>query len=125
MNANTYLAALDARIRALQGIITSWSIQREMDANLGIGFIQGSIAFVDGSRLEFTEQLPTKRQKFRIHYMDAQHRLIARWDSAPHHKGLATFPFHRHTPSGLQEHEAITLLEALDKVVAMTKFSPL
>ena len=46
MNASRYLAALDARIRALQGIITSWSIQREMDVNLGIGFIEGSIAFV-------------------------------------------------------------------------------
>ncbi len=121
MSANTYLAALDARIRALRGIITSLSIQREMDANLGIGFIQGSIVFVDGSRLEFSEQLPIKRQKFRIHYMDAQHRLIVRWDSAPHHKGLATFPFHKHTPAGLAEHRAITLLEALDEVVKLVK----
>ena len=62
MNANSYLAALDAKIRALQGVITNWSIQREINANLGIGFIQGSIAFMDGSRLEFTEQLPTRRQ---------------------------------------------------------------
>lgn len=99
MNANRYLAALDARVRAAQGIITGWSIQREMDENLGIGFIQGHIAFVDGSRLEFSEQLPTTRQRFRIHYMDAQSQLIIRWDSAPHHKGLTTFPFHKHTPS--------------------------
>ena len=121
MNASRYLATLDARIRALQGIITSWSIQREMDVNLGIGFIEGSIAFADGSRLEFSEQLPTTRQRFRLHYMDAQDGLIVRWDSAPHHKSLGTFPFHKHTPTGIEEHGAITLLEALDEVVKIVK----
>jgi hypothetical protein len=102
MNANRYLAALDARIRALQGIIASWSVQREMDANLGIGFIEGSIVFADGSRLEFSEQLPTRRRRFRLHYMNAQAKLIVRWDSAPHHKDLGTFPFHKHTRPALK-----------------------
>lgn len=121
MNANRYLAALDAKIRALQGIVVTWSIQREMDANLGVGFIKGHITFADGSRLEFSEQLPTSRQRFRLHYMDAQANLVVRWDSAPHHKDLGTFPFHQHTPSGVKEHRAITLLEALDEVVQMVK----
>ena len=121
MNLDKYLAALDARIRALQGIIITWSIQREMDANLEIGFIKGHIAFVDGSRLEFSEQLPTARQRFRLHYMDAQDSLIVRWDSAPHHKDLGTFPFHKHTLTAIEEHRAITLLEALDEVARMVK----
>jgi hypothetical protein len=121
MSTNSYLAALESRIRAAQGIVIGWSIQREMDENLGIGFIQGHVAFADGSRLEFSEQLPTTRQRFRIHYMDAQNRLFVRWDSAPHHKGLATFPFHKHTPSGLEEHSTITLLSALDEVLKLVK----
>jgi len=119
MNANRYLAAVDARIRALHGVVTAWSIQREMDENLGIGFIQGYMTFIDGSRLEFSEQLPTTRQKYRIHYMDAQSQLIVRWDSAPHHKDQTTFPFHKHTPMGLEEHGAITLLTALDEVLKL------
>jgi hypothetical protein len=65
MNTNRYLTALDAKSRELRGVITSWSVQREIDANLGIGFIQGRITFVDGSRLEFSEQLPTERRKYR------------------------------------------------------------
>jgi len=121
MNVNRYLSALETRIRALQGIVVTWSIQHETDVNLGIGFIQGHIAFVDGSRLAFAEQLPTTRQRFRLHYMDAQDNLIVRWDSAPHHKDLATFPFHKHTRSGVEEHSAITLLEALDEVARMVK----
>ena len=92
-----------------------------MDENLGIGFILGHIAFADGSRLEFSEQLPTTRRKFRLHYMDAQDNLIVRWDSAPHHKVLGTFPFHKHTPVGVEEHGAITLLEAMDEVIKLVK----
>lgn len=121
MNSNRYLAALDAKIRALQGIVITWSIQREMDANLGIGFIKGYITFANGSRLVFSEQLPTSRPRFRLHYMDAQDSLIVRWDSAPHHKDLRTFPFHKHTPSGVEAHSAITLLEALDEVTRLVK----
>lgn len=121
MNADRYLSALDAKLRELRGVITSWSVQREIDASLGIGFIEGRIIFVDGSRLEFSEQLPVERRKHRIHYMDAQDRLIVRWDSAPHHKGLSTFPFHKHTPGGIEAHGAITLLEVLDEIIAMLK----
>ena len=120
MNADTYLAALDARLRELEGLVASLSIQREIDANLGIGFIKGHITFVDGSTLEFSEQLPTE-QKFRLHYMDAQNDLIARWDSAPHHKEVSTFPFHKHTSRGVEGHKAITLLEALGEIAKMLR----
>jgi hypothetical protein len=119
MNIETYLAALDAKLREVEGLVASTSIQREIDANLGMGFIKGRIAFVDGSTLEFSEQLPTDRRKYRVHYMDTQNNLIARWDSAPHHKELSTFPFHKHTPQGVEEHRAITLLEALDEIAKL------
>ena len=121
MNASRYLATLDARIRALQGIITSWSIQREMDVNLGIGFIEGSIAFCGWIAAGVFRAVADGTSRFRLHYMDAQDGLIVRWDSAPHHKSFGTFPFHKHTPSGIAEHGAITLLEALDEVVKIVK----
>ncbi len=117
MNTRGYLAAFDRRLQEFAGIIVRSSIQREIDANLGVGFISGRITFVDGSVLEFSEQLPMTRCKFRIHYMDASANLIARWDSAPHHQTLATFPFHKHTPQGIEAYPAITLLEALDEII--------
>jgi hypothetical protein len=114
-----YLAQLDARIRTLSAIIVNSSIQQDIDANLELGFIKGRIAFLDGSVLEFAEQLPTDRLKFRFHYMDGRNDLICRWDSAPHHRHLSTFPFHQHTPQGVQEHPAITLLEVLAEIETM------
>ncbi len=114
-----YLAKLDAQLQEMAPIIISSSIQREIDANLGVGFIKGRITFVNGSTLAFSEQLPVERSKFRFHYMDAKDNLIARWDSAPHHRHLRTFPFHLHTPQGVEEQPAITLLEVLDEIGAM------
>jgi len=65
--------------------------------------------------------LDDKLRKFRLHYMDAQKNLIARWDSAPHHKESSTFPFHKHTPQGPEEHGAITLLDALDEIAMVLR----
>jgi hypothetical protein len=117
MSLGEYLEGLDSRLQELGELVTSWAIEREIDTNLGIGFIKGHITFVDGSRLEFTEQLPIERRKFRLHYMDARNGLIVRWDSAPHHREMATFPFHRHTPGGVAEHGPINVIEALDTIV--------
>ncbi|MBI3762290.1 MAG: hypothetical protein HY260_10570 [Chloroflexi bacterium] len=117
MNLQEYLEALDAKLKELAGVISASSVQREVDVALGTGFTKGRITFLDGSVLEFSEQLPTERQKYRIHHMDAESNLIVRWDSAPHHRELATFPFHKHTPSGVEAHPAINVLEALEQVV--------
>jgi len=119
MTIAEYLAKLDTKLQEMADVILSSSIQREVDANLGIGFIKGRITFLNGSTLDFSEQLPVERTKFRFHYMDAENNLITRWDSAPHHRHLGTFPFHLHTPQGVEAHPAITLLEVLDKVKAM------
>lgn len=118
MNIAEYLAAVDAKLYALEGIIVTCKIERRIDTHLCLGFIKGRIKFIDGSTLEFSEQLPVLRQKFRFHYMDAHNALIARWDSAPHHRTSQTFPFHQHTPQGIQDHSALTLLEALHVIAA-------
>ncbi len=116
MNIEPYLTALYDKVRELEGLVTSSSIQQEIDSNLGIGFIKGQITFIDGSKLYFSEQLPTDRDKYRFHYMDIQSKLIARWDSAPHHKELRTFPFHKHTNENTEEHRATNLIETLDEI---------
>jgi hypothetical protein len=119
MTVRDYLSQLDAKLEELANTIISLFIQRDIDANLEMGFIKGRITFLDGSMLEFSEQLPTERQKYRFHYMDAASNLILRWDSAPHHRHLSTFPFHLHTPQSVQEHGAITLLEVFSQIEAM------
>lgn len=121
MTIADYLARLSARLQELEGLLVEVTFQQELDVHLGRGFIKGRLVFIDGSVLEFAEQLPVQRRRFRFHYMDAENHLICRWDSAPHYPDLRTFPFHLHTPQGVQEHQAITLLEVLDRIESMIK----
>ena len=51
MTIQEYLAELDAKLQELSEIILISSIQREIDANLGIGFIKDRLVFLDGSTM--------------------------------------------------------------------------
>ncbi|MBI2664542.1 hypothetical protein HYX10_04335 [Candidatus Woesearchaeota archaeon] len=48
--------------------------------------------------------------------MDNDNRLIYRWDSAPHHKEVSTFPYHMHTGSGVKESEKTNTTAVLNIV---------
>ena len=48
--------------------------------------------------------------------MDEQNNLISRWDTAPHHRDLKTFPYHVHLPDGVKESMQVTLFDVLDKI---------
>ena len=119
MTPQQYLDALSKKLEEMAEVVLASIIQRELDETLGAGFVKGRVTFLDGSILEFSEQLPVERQHYRIHYMDSQNALIVRWDSAPHHPELDTFPFHRHTPAGVEGHPAVTVLESLEQVRGM------
>jgi hypothetical protein len=63
------------------------------------GYLEGTILFIDNSRLEFLEvkdvELDSKI-KYRYHYMDSRDELIFRYDNAKHHKEFDSFPNHKH-----------------------------
>ena len=121
MNVDDYLNALDAKLREIAAFVAASVIHREIDANTNLGLLKGQITFVDGSRFEFTEQLPIERTKFRLHYMDSVGNLITRWDSAPHHRELPTFPYHKHTSKGIEAYGPVTALDVLDEIVKTLK----
>ena len=77
-----------------------------------IGYIEGTVTFVDNSRLVFFEFLRqtedgVQREKYRYHFMDGHEQLVFRYDNAPHHPEVATFPNHKHLPAGLVESVAL------------------
>jgi hypothetical protein len=55
----------------------------------------------------------TGRIKYRYQCMDEHQALVFRYDNAPHHKHLQTFPHHKHTLSGVQESSEPTLYDIL------------
>lgn len=77
--------------------------------------LKGSIVFVDGSRLDFTEFNSPDNHDYRFQFMDENNDLIKRWDNPPHHD-VETFPAHVHTENGVKPSEEKYLPEVLETV---------
>ncbi len=64
-------------------------------------YIRGVVLFTDASSLELSLFIQKTGRtlsvdKYRFHYMDRQNRMIFRYDNAPHHPDLTSFPHHKH-----------------------------
>jgi len=111
-----YFEKIKKRIAKLEWLIERESIDTEYDEDADIGNIGGNIVFKDGSVLHFKEIFFEEKRQYRFHYMDERNNLISRWDNAPHHKELRTFPHHVHLPDGVKENKPVKLIDVLDKI---------
>lgn len=75
------------------------------------------VGFNDGSLLHIKDYLFLDgRRKYSYHWQDAQGNLITRWDNSPHHRGIATFPHHRHSPEEILASKERTVKEVLTTI---------
>lgn len=78
--------------------VRSYTLSKKV-YNAKQGFIRGVIQFEDDTRLEFIEVKDTdmiEKIKYRYQYMKKNNVMIFRYDNAPHHFHLQTFPHHKH-----------------------------
>lgn len=78
--------------------IRSYTVKKRI-YNIRQGYIQVSIIFEDEYRLDFVEVKQADKNskiKYRYQYMNPGNQLIFRYDNAPHHSDLPTFPHHKH-----------------------------
>lgn len=66
-----------------------------------VGIVHGSLVMIDGSVLQFLELINIKgdkiiRLKYRFHLIDANDEMFFRYDNAPHHAEISTYPHHKH-----------------------------
>ncbi|CAM9957333.1 unnamed protein product, partial [Chrysoparadoxa australica] len=73
------------------------------------------VFFTDDSQLHAREYIGQTERSYSFHWQTGNN-LICRWDNAPHHIQLKTFPNHMHTPAGLEESPPVTLQEVLDYI---------
>jgi len=82
------------------------------------------LRFPDGSCLivsELVEQLGTRRINcidYKFHYQDAGENLIFRYDNAPHHPHIPTFPDHKHEGDTIVEAEPPDMSDVLAEIDA-------
>ena len=60
-----------------------------------------------------------ERTKYHFHWQDHNNQLIRRWDNAPHHPELDTFPDHVHVGTDMcqisEQHSLLDVLEEIDQ----------
>ncbi|RLT36490.1 MAG: hypothetical protein DWI58_18630 [Chloroflexi bacterium] len=65
-----------------------------------VGFLRGTLFFLDGSRLHIREFVNVEhavvRYMYVYHYQTADSTLVFRYDNTPHHPNIASFPHHKH-----------------------------
>jgi len=106
--------------------IRSLSLRKKI-YNAKQGYIGGSVIFEDGYRLDFMEVRDTDaicKVKYRYQYMNEEQSLIFRYDNAPHHPDITTFPHHKHDGNEIKASDEPTLYDVLLEIARrQRKFS--
>ena len=116
MNIDNYFEEIKKSIDKYSWLIESKMINYRSDQIAGTGIIEGKVKFLDGSDLNFVEVVSMIGRKYRYHYMDKNKKMVSRWDSAPHYRGIKTFPYHKHTEKGVEGSKEI-LISGVIKVI--------
>jgi hypothetical protein len=96
-----YFRGIESRIAESIYVVES-SITKDQ-RSLHIGIIEGKLLFSNDAALHFIEFVDVKSgaelYKYAYHYQDRTGNMIFRYDMAPHHPEILTFPHHKHIPS--------------------------
>ncbi len=82
------------------------------------GFIRFVIELRDNSELHVFEYVDSSlhRIDYSYHWQDKEKILIIRWDNAPHHPEIGTFPHHVHDGDDIKPSDEPTFVEILKKI---------
>jgi len=99
-------------------------VRREHDVMGRIGFMRYRLTLINDGLLELTERVEVQAEeivvtKYRHHWQNQEGFLIKRWDNAPHHPQVASFPHHLHDGSedNVVAHPPVHALQVLRLVI--------
>ena len=102
MNARDYYLSLQNAIHAVPHVLRSDAQFEEIDDSEC--YVRGVLMLIGGFELHIAEYVVTEpvltRPKYRYHLQTSGGKLVSRWDNAPHHLDVSTFPDHRHDDHG-------------------------
>jgi len=113
-----FLADLKASLTA-SPIVKDIEILDEFITSVS-GFLDCRVLLIDGSELYVSEYFTVlkdriKRDKYSYH-LQKRGELLIRWDNAPHHRELSTFPDHVHRKDGVHESKEMTVEDILEEL---------
>ena len=78
-------------------------------------FLKAKAMLLDDSELHIKEYSSSDGYFYSYHWQDQNGSLRTRWDNAPHHRELCTFPNHKHSPN-LEDSKEMSLDEVLKEI---------
>ena len=121
MKAREYFSGVQDAIQATPYVVAFEIAFEEIDQ--WECYIRGKLQLDGGLELHIAEYVITgptfERTKYRYHLQDAMGKMIVRWDNAPHHRQVATFPHHRHEANGDVKESPAMDIKAVLRAVAI------
>lgn len=115
------LGSLRARL-ILSAAVASFHYHQEETVG-DVGYFRVRCVLIDGSELQLIERFRDEAnvlaiEKYSFHWQHDDGTPICRWDNAPHHRDLATFPDHLHeAESGaVQAHAPVDVFAVLSEI---------
>jgi hypothetical protein len=79
-------------------------------------FVKIMVQIENGSVLYIREYVDENERSYSYHWQTKEGKLIMRWDNAPHHKNISTYPHHKHVKEKVLPNHAITCEEILKEI---------
>ena len=100
-------------------IVLSSILATEVEPEIAAVKIKGTAFLIENYRLEFFEYLKSKKNKvshdkYRFQLLNQENIALFRWDNAPHHPEVQSFPNHKHN---LEKNEIALSKEMNMKIV--------
>jgi hypothetical protein len=83
-------------------------------------FLKVKAVLIDDSLLHIKEYSSFESYFYSYHWQCRDGSLRIRWDNSPHHRGLPTFPDHKHVPQ-LAESREMSLADVLQEIRQILK----
>ena len=88
-----------------------------------VQFLRAKAEMIDGSLLYVRELFFPNQSKYSYHWQTQTGELLLRWDNAPHHPELSTFPNHKHEGERVSPSVRVSIEEVLAELAARLKRS--
>jgi hypothetical protein len=98
-------------------LVEDFRLVREF-CSMESGYIRFVLKLIDDSELHIFEHVDSNLHKthYSYHWQDKRKTMILRWDNAPHHPEIKTFPYHLHEEENVKESEEMTFAEMLRRI---------
>lgn len=79
------------------------------------------VEFVDGSLLHVREAIFSDSSKYSHHWQTQAGELLIRWDNAPHHHEVPSYPDHKHEGERLGSSTRVSVEEVLNEIATVLR----